>query len=62
MSKTSESRLKAIKKYDFNNCIKICFKFNLKTDYDIIEQLNMQENKQGYIKQLIRADIFKNEL
>ncbi len=32
-------------------------KFNLRTDADILAHLLEQENKQLYIKQLIRADI-----
>ena len=32
-------------------------KLNLRTDADIREYLEKQENRQGYIKQLIRADI-----
>ena len=32
-------------------------KFNLRTDADILAHLMEQENKQLYIKQLIRADI-----
>jgi hypothetical protein len=43
--------------YDRENTLQIKFKFNLRTDADIIEHLNNIENRQGYIKQLIRADI-----
>jgi hypothetical protein len=32
---------------------------NTKTDADILEKLNEVENKQGYIKELIRADLSK---
>lgn len=35
----------------------INLKFNLKTDADILTYLDSKQNKQGYIKQLIRADI-----
>lgn len=31
------------------------------TEADIIDQLEKQENKAGYIKSLIRADISKNK-
>lgn len=44
-------------KYDKNNTRRICLKFNLKTDADILEKLESVENKQGYIKDLIRKDI-----
>lgn len=36
-----------------------CLKLNQKTDADIIEKLSEVENKQGYIKSLIREDIKK---
>ena len=32
-------------------------RFNIRTDKDLIEKLDAQENIQGYIKSLIRADI-----
>jgi hypothetical protein len=32
-------------------------KYNVHTDADIIEHLSKQKSKQGYIKQLIREDI-----
>jgi outer membrane protein assembly factor BamA len=43
--------------YDRVNTQQIKFKFNLRTDADILAHLAKQENKQLYIKQLIRADI-----
>lgn len=43
--------------YDRANTQQIKFKFNLRTDADILAHLAKQENKQLYIKQLIRADI-----
>ena len=44
-------------KYDRNNTQRISLKLNLKTDVDILEKLESVENKQGYIKDLIRKDI-----
>lgn len=35
------------------------FRFTKSTDADILEKLESTENKQGYIKTLIRADIEK---
>lgn len=35
-------------------------KLNLKTDADIIAELEKQENLQGYIKRVIRAEIERN--
>lgn len=55
----SEAQRRAVKKYDDSNTRKITFKFNLETDKDIIERLDTVPNRQGYIKELIRADIKK---
>ena len=41
------------------NTTVITIKINHRTDADIIEQLTTVDNKNGYIKQLIRADIAK---
>ena len=43
--------------YDKANTKQVKFKFNLKTDADILDYLADKPNIQGYIKQLIRADI-----
>lgn len=53
----------AQKKYDDYNTKRISLKLNLKTDYDIITWLDIQENKQKSIKDLIRnrIDDLKNE-
>lgn len=52
-----EAQRRAIKKYDKENTVFVGLKLNLRTDADIIAQLDDQENKQGYIKQLIRDDM-----
>lgn len=54
-----ESQLRANAKYDKNNTKGLYLKLNKNTDIDIIEHLSGQENKQGYIKLLIRNDINK---
>lgn len=46
-----------IREYDKQNCRKLCLKLNKRTDADILAVLDQLENKQGYIKALIRADI-----
>ena len=56
----SEAMLRAIKKYDAANTTQLKIKLNKKTDRDIIEKLASVENKQGYLKELIRADMEKN--
>ena len=48
-------------KYDANNTIQVKLKLNLNTDADIIEFLNKSDNKQGTIKQLIRAEIERSQ-
>ena len=58
--KTSESRLKAQKKYDQK--IKDTYKaYNIKLnifkDSDILDKLGTVESVQSYIKELIRKDI-----
>lgn len=44
-------------RYDLENTVQIKMKLNKKTDADILEKLDEVENKQGYIKGLIRKDI-----
>ena len=46
-------------RYDAANTIMIAVKFNRRTDADIIDRLNKEPNRQGYIKKLIRSDIKK---
>lgn len=52
-----QSQRKASKKYDKANTIMTAIKLNKNTDKEIIEKLESVENKQGYIKQLIRNEI-----
>lgn len=44
-------------KYDKENTRLLTFKLNLKTDADILKKLDSVPNRQGYMKELIRADI-----
>lgn len=46
-----------IKEYDRQNCKQLCLKLNKRTDADILALIEQLDNKQGYIKALIRADI-----
>ena len=57
MKKSTDSRLKAVAKYDKANTKSIFLKLNIKTDADILAHLETVGNKQGYIKELIRKDI-----
>jgi len=54
----TEAQKRAIAKYDAANTTKVLLKLNNKTDADILERLNEVNSKQGYIKDLIRRDMF----
>ena len=56
---TDNAQTIASMKYDAVNTVQFKMKLNKKTDADILEWLNQQPNKQGYIKNLIRADMQK---
>ena len=47
-------------KYDKAHCTGLYLKLNNGTDSDILEKLSSVPNRQGYIKDLIRADIAKS--
>lgn len=47
-------------RYDAAHTRQIRLKLNLKTDADILSKLDSVDNMQGYIKELIRADIKKD--
>ena len=49
-------------RYDEKNTRRYTIKLNFKTDADIIEKLEKEESKQGYIKELIRKDIEKGSI
>lgn len=57
----SDSVKKAVRKYDDANTTKVVLKLNNKTDADILDWLGQSDNKQGYIKKLIRKDIAEND-
>lgn len=46
------------KRWDKANTVVVTLKLNRNTDADIIEKLEETYNRQGYIKQLIRDDIY----
>lgn len=47
-------------RWDKENTVMVTMKLNKNQDADIIEKLNSVDNRQGYIKQLIKADIEKD--
>lgn len=55
--KTGQAQKKASDKYDKANTKQIKLKLNIHTDQDILYKLSTLDNKQGYIKNLIRNDI-----
>ena len=57
---TSKAQLRAQAKYDKENTVQLKLKLNKKTDSDIIKRLSEVDSKQGYIKELIRADILRD--
>lgn len=52
----SKAQIKASNKYNKEKTLTICLRLNKETDKDIIEILGSVNNKQGYIKDLIRYD------
>ena len=58
MAQTDAQR-KAKEKYDARTAVQVHLKLNMITDKDILEKLDSVENKQGYIKNLIRNDLNK---
>lgn len=55
------TRYAAQRKYDKENTKSYTFRFMKTTESDLIEKLDSQENKSGYIKSLIRADISEDK-
>lgn len=54
-----KNKLDYINEYNRKNKKQIKFELNINTDADIIQHLETIDNKQGYIKQLIRDDMAK---
>lgn len=55
------SKYEAQDKYDKANTVQYKLKLNKKWDKEIINKLNSVENRQGYIKDLIKADIHEED-
>lgn len=54
---STDAQKKAVIKYDAANTRQIHLKLNIKTDADILQRFEEKGNVQGYIKDLVRADI-----
>lgn len=59
MRMATEAQIRAQKKYDAENTRQVHLKLNRRTDGDVLEKLDSVPSKQGYIKELIRADLKK---
>lgn len=57
---TINAKSKASAKYNKINTVRVALTLNKSTDADIISHLSTVDNKMGYIKQLIRADMNKH--
>ena len=55
--KATKAQLKATAKYQKANTKSYVIRLNLNTDADIIAKLEAVDNKQGYIKSLVRSDL-----
>ena len=55
--KATKAQLKATAKYQKANTKSYVIRLNLNTDADIIAKLESVDNKQGYIKSLVRSDL-----
>lgn len=53
----TEAQIKAQNKYDKEHTRQVHLKLNRRTDEDVLEKLDSVPSKQGYIKDLIRADL-----
>ena len=56
----TDAQKRATAKYNREHSTYISLKLNRETDADIIGQLAAQQNRQGYIKDLIRQDMKKS--
>lgn len=61
MSKTSESQIRAIQKYNKEQTVTVLLRLNKNTDADLIKRLGDVPSKNGYIRELIRKDLFRED-
>ncbi len=54
-----QNKIERNREYNKENNTRLQLAFNNNTDADIIQHLKTIDNKQGYIKQLIRDDMAK---
>lgn len=58
---TSEAHIRAVAKYKKKNSKTLTVLFSKIYESDLLEHLEKQENKCGYIKELIKKDMKKNK-
>ncbi len=44
-------------KYERENLLRVMVKFNRKTEPELVERVEQQESKAGYLKRLVKEDI-----
>lgn len=59
MPRSKEAIARAVKKYSKENIKTVSLRLHRTHDKDILDILEKQESKQGYIKDLIRKDIYE---
>lgn len=58
---TSESQKRASTRYQAKNTKLVPLRFNVHTEADLLDWLEKQTTKAGYIKRLIREDMKRNQ-
>lgn len=53
----TDAQKRAAAKYDRMHTRQIVLKLNVHTDADVLQRLDSVDNRQGYIKRLVREDI-----
>lgn len=61
MAKTSTAQIRASNKYIKENMKEFKLKLNKATEPDLLTWFESQPNKQGYLKELMRADMDKKK-
>ena len=62
MAKYSEAQKRSSIKYEKENLVRVALSINKNTESEIAEWLSQRDNKQGYLKELIRADMKAKQL
>ena len=60
-AEAAQATMTAKERYDAKTAVYVSLKLNRGTDSDVLRRLEAVPSKQGYIKELIRADIAKDK-